>query len=156
MVARGVTDAAVDGFRIVGDAATPLGTGVLAVESELSISHVEISGAADVAIDAARGSRVRVVAADIRDNPGAAVAVRSGATAAISHSEFARNGTAGRAQKTLMLDRGSTAHFNANVFVGTGSNVFTGSSEARAAFARGNWFVDARTSGPPRLTPRGR
>ncbi|MGH9314720.1 MAG: protein phosphatase 2C domain-containing protein [Vicinamibacterales bacterium] len=154
VVARGVTDAAVDGFRIVGDAATPLGTGVLAVESELSISHVEISGAADAAIEAARGSRVRVVAADVRDNPGAAVAVRSGATAAVFHSVFARNGTAGRAQKTLSLDHGSIAHFDANVFVGTGANVFTGSSEARAAFARGNWFVDARTSGTPRPTPR--
>ena len=153
VIAQGVTEAAVDGFRIIGDAATPLGTGVLVVESEVSIAHVEISGAADAAIDAGNGSRVRVVAADVHDNPGAAVAVRSSATAAVSHSVFARNATAGRALKTLMLDPGSAARFTANVFVGTGASAFTGSSEARAEFARGNWFVDART---PRPTPRGR
>jgi len=147
MVARGVREAAVDGFRIVGDAATPLGKGVLAVDSELSLAHVEIAGATDAAIDAGTGSRVRVVAADIRDNPGAALAVRSGATAAISHCVFTRNGTAGRGQKTLVLEAQSAADFTANVFVGIGASVFTGSSEARAAFARGNWFVEARRSG---------
>jgi serine/threonine protein phosphatase PrpC len=155
VVARGVTDATVDGFRIVGDAATPLGTGVRAVDSQLSISHVEIAGAADVAIDAGTGSSVRVVAADVRDNPGAALAVRSGATVSISHCVFTRNATAGRAQKTLILEDKGAAEFSANVFVGSGANVFTGSSEARAAFARDNWFVDARTSGT-RPMSRGR
>ena len=38
IVAMGITDAALDGFRIVGDAATPLGTGVLTADSELSLS----------------------------------------------------------------------------------------------------------------------
>ena len=74
---------------------------MLAVDSELTISHVEIAGAARAAIDAGKGSHVRVVAADVRDNPGAAMAVRSGATAAVSHSVFTRNGTAGRDQKTV-------------------------------------------------------
>jgi PPM family protein phosphatase len=156
VVARGVTDAVIEGFRIVGDAATPLGTGVLAVDSELTISHVDIAGAAHAAIDAGRGARVRVLAADIRDNPGAAVAIRSGATAAVSHSVFTRNGTASRDQRTLILDDGSTAQFTANVFVGTGANVFRGSSEARAAFVRDNWLVDARTSGASRPAPRSR
>ena len=156
IVARGVTDAAIEGFRIVGDAATPLGTGVLAVDSELTISHVDIAGAAQAAIDAGRGARVRVLAADVRDNPGAAVAVRSGASAAISHSVFTRNGTGSRDQRTLILDDGSTAQFTANVFVGTGANVFRGSSEARAVFLRDNWLVDARTPGAPRPAPRSR
>ena len=156
IIARGVTDASIDGFRIVGDAATPLGTGVLAVDSEMTISHVEIAGAARAAIDAGKGSHVRVVAADVRDNPGAAMAVRSGATAAVSHSVFTRNGTAGRDQKTLILDDGSTAQFTANVFVGTGANVYRGSSEARAAFVRDNWLVDARTPGASRPAPRSR
>ena len=65
------------------------------------MSEVEISGAARVAIDIGSGSRVRIVAGDIRDNPGSAVAVRTGATAAISHSVFARNATAAGAQKTV-------------------------------------------------------
>jgi serine/threonine protein phosphatase PrpC len=156
VVARGVTEAAVDGFRIVGDAATPLGTGVLAADSDLSLSHIEVAGAADVAIDAGKGSRVRVVGADLRDNPRAAVAVRSGATAAISHSVFARNGTADRGQKTLIVEDQGVAEFSSNVFVGSAPNVFTGSNEARAAFARHNWFVDARPSGTPRPRPSGR
>ena len=67
IVAMGVTDAALEGFRIVGDAATPLGTGVLTADSELSISNVEISGAARVALDVGKGSRVRVVG---RRHPG--------------------------------------------------------------------------------------
>ena len=156
IIARDVTDASIDGFRIVGDAATPLGTGVLAVDSEMTISHVEINGAARAAIDAGKGSHVRVVAADVRDNPGAAMAIRSGATAAVSHSVFTRNGTASRDQKTLILDDGSTAQFTANVFVGTGASVYRGSSEARAAFVRDNWFVDARTPGASRPAPRSR
>jgi len=158
IVAMGVTDGALDGFRIVGDAATPLGTGVRTVDSELSMSDVEITGAAGVAIDIGRGSRVRVVAGDIRDNPGSALAVRSGATAAISHSVFTRNGAAGGAPRTVIVEEQSAAEFNANVFVGSSANIstiFSGSSHARAAFARGNWFVAAPTPGGSRSTPRG-
>ncbi len=98
IVAIGVTDATLEGFRIVGDAATPLGTGVLTDDSELSISNVEISGAARVALDVGKGSRVRIVAGDIRDNPGSALAVRAGATALVSHSVFTRNGATAGAQ----------------------------------------------------------
>ncbi len=154
VLATGITGAALEGFRIVGDAATPLGTGVLTTDSELSMSEVEISGAAAVALDIGRGSRVRVVAGDIRDNPGSALAVRSGAIAAISHSVFARNGTAAGAQKTVIVEEQGAAEFNANVFVGGGANVFTGSSDARAAFARGSWFVETRAPGAPRPSPR--
>jgi PPM family protein phosphatase len=155
VVARGVTDAALDGFRIVGDAATPLGTAVLAEDSELSIAQVEIAGAADVAIDARRGSRVHVIAADVHDNPGTAVAVRSGASATISHSVFTRNGTARGALKTVIVENLGVAQFNANVFVGSSANALTGSREARAALARGNWFVDGRLTGTP-SAPRDR
>jgi serine/threonine protein phosphatase PrpC len=156
VVARGVTDAAIQGFRIIGDAATPLGTGVLAVESQVAISEIEITGAAHAAIDVRRSSRVRVVAAEIRDNPGAALAVRSGSTATVSHSEFARNGSGPNVQKPLIFEDRGTAHFTANVFVGSGPSVFTGSSEARAAFARNNWFPETGPSSPPRPAPRGR
>ena len=144
IIARGVTDASLDGLRIVGDAATPLGTGILAIDSELSMSDVEITGAAGVAIDAGRDSRVRIVGADIRDNPGAAVAVRAGARAMISHSAFSRNATAGSNQRTLIVDPQGTAQFDANVFAGSTPAIFPGSSQARSAFAQSNWFVDAR------------
>jgi hypothetical protein len=155
IAALGVTDAVVDGFRIVGDAATPLGTGVLTSDSELSITEMEITGATGVAIDVGRGSRVRVVAGDIRDNPGSALAVRSGATAAISHSAFARNGTAAGAPKTVIVEDQGDAVFEGNVFVGSSMNTFTGTGEARAAFARGTWFVETRPPAGSRTRPRG-
>jgi PPM family protein phosphatase len=155
IVATGVSDAALDGFRIVGDAATPLGTGVLTSNAELSMSSVEISGAGSVAIDIGSGSRVRVVAADIRDNPGSALAVRSGAAASISHSVMTRNGTAAGAQKTVIVEERSAAEFKANMFVGSSANVFTGPGDARAAFMRGTWFVGARPSSGSRPAPRG-
>jgi hypothetical protein len=153
-----VADAALEGFRIVGDAATPLGTGVMARDSVLSISQVEITGAANAAIDVGRGSQVRIVAADIRDNPGSGLAVRSGASAAIAHSLFARNGTAGSARKTLTIEDQGAAQFRENVFVGAAPGLLTGSSDARTAFARDNWFVAARTTaaGAARPAPRGR
>jgi serine/threonine protein phosphatase PrpC len=151
VVARGITDAEFGGFRIIGDAATPLGTGVLAEDSDVSVTHVEIAGATKAAIDAGRGATVHVVAADVRDNPGAAVAVRSGASATVSHSIFTRNGTGGPAQKTILLEGDGDAQFTGNVFVGTNPGVFTGSSDARDAFARGNWFIEPRAATP---TPR--
>ena len=57
VVADDITGAELVGFRIVGDAATPLGTGVLVQDSDLSIIDVEITGAANVAIDIAGVSR---------------------------------------------------------------------------------------------------
>jgi serine/threonine protein phosphatase PrpC len=158
IVSTGVVDAVLEGFRIVGDAATPLGKGIVAEDSELSISQVEVTGADNVAIDIGRGSQVRMIAGDIRDNPGSALAVRSGATATISHSRFARNGTAGSARKPLILEDQGTARFHGNVFVGGNPGLFTGSSEAREAFVRDNWFPAARppAAGAARTTPRGR
>ena len=91
-IASGIAGAAFVGFRIVGDAATPLGTGLLVQDSELSVIDTEISGAANVAIDIAGTSQVSVMASDVHDNPGAAFAVRAGASARISHNVFQRNG----------------------------------------------------------------
>ena len=156
VVAHGVTDASLDGFLIVGDAATPLGTGVLATDSDLVLSQIEITGAANTAVDAGRGSRVRIVAADIHDNPGSALRVRAGASADTSHSVFARNGTAGSAAKALAVEDRATVEFNANVFVGSTASALSGSADARAAFARNNWFVAARPAGTSRPAPRPR
>jgi hypothetical protein len=155
IVAMGVSDAAVDGFRIVGDAATPLGIGVLAADSDLSISNVEITGAARVALDIGKGSRVRVVAADIADNPGSALIVRAGATALVSHSVFRRNSSTAGAPATIVVEDQGVAELTSNMFVGGSPSVLTGPSEARAAFGRSNWFIDARPTAGARPTPRG-
>ena len=151
VVARGIVDASIEGFRIVGDAATPLGTAVLAIDSDLTISQIDISGAAHRAIDVGAGSHVRVVAADIHDNSGTALRVRAGAWATIAHSVFARNATAANAPRPLVVEDTAHADFTSNVFVGsTAANLASGSPEARAQFARVNWFVASR---PPGAAP---
>jgi serine/threonine protein phosphatase PrpC len=151
IVARGIVDASLDGFRIVGDAATPLGTAVQAVDSDLTISQLEISGAARTAVDVGTGSHVRVVAGDIHDNPGSALRVRSGAWASVTHSVFVRNATAASAPRALLVEDSAHADFTSNVFVGsTAVTLASGSPEARAQFARGNWFVASR---PPSAAP---
>jgi hypothetical protein len=155
IVARGVQDAAVEGFRIVGDAATPLGTGILASESELSISQVEISGAAKAAIDVDKGSRVRAVANEIHDNPGAALAIRAGATATITHNRFARNATAGRAQKALIVDANATVQFVSNVFAVSAPGALGWPGASHPAFIRDNFF-DSRPQTPARPPSSGR
>ncbi len=155
IVAMGVSDAALDGFRIVGDAATPLGIGILTADSELSLSNVEITGAARVALDIGKGSRVRVVASDIADNPGSALTVRAGATALVSHSVFRRNSSTAGAPTTVVVEDQGVADLTSNVFVGGSPSILTGSSEARAAFGRSNWFIDARPPAGTRPTPRG-
>lgn len=154
--AGGVTAAALEGFRIVGDAATPLGTGVLALDADITLSDVEITGAADAAIDAGRGSRVHVVGADLRDNPGAAVVVRSGGTASISHSVFTRNATAGRGLRALDVENTGQVRFTANVFLGSTPNGLTGSADLRGALTRDNWFLENGTVAAPRTGRRSR
>src|SRR4029078_2835822 len=93
VMAVGVSMAEFVGFSIVGDAATPLGIGLLVADSALSIVDVEISGATTVAIDFSDRSTGMLVGSDIRDNPGAALAIRARASPRIVHSAFVRNGT---------------------------------------------------------------
>lgn len=145
IVARDVSGAALDGFRVIGDAATPLGTGVAVTNSDVSISDIQITGAGKAAIDIDTTSHARVIGSDIRDNPGAALAIQAGANATISHNVFMRNGSAGASQRAMIVDENSASMFIANVFVGISPDVLAGSTDARTALARDNWFVDART-----------
>ena len=145
--ARDVTDAALEGFRVIGDAATPLGTGIAVTNSELSLSGIEITGAATAAVEVDATSRIRLAGSDIHDNPGAALVVRPGANAAISHNVFMRNGSANnRTSWTVEENGGST--FMANVFLGISPDMFTGSSDGAAPrwpATTGSWI-----DGPPR------
>src|SRR6185295_13526932 len=75
VVATDVSNAEFAGFRIIGDAATPLGTGVLLKGSHVSIVDVEITGALTVAIDLSEMAGGGVTGSDIHDNPGPALAI---------------------------------------------------------------------------------
>jgi hypothetical protein len=143
IVARGVTDAALDGFRIVGDAATPLGTGVLATDS-MCRSRMSKSPVLPVSLSTSVEDRASAsslpTSGTIRDRPLWFDRVRPPR----SPSAFTRNGSAAGAQRTVIVEAQGAVEFHSNVFVSGTMNLFTGPSHARAAFARANWFVEAR------------
>jgi PPM family protein phosphatase len=156
VLARDVTDAAFEGFRIMGDAATPLGIGIAVAGSDVSITGIEITGAARAAIQVDSASRVRLIGGDIHDNPGPALALQPGANATISHNVFMRNGSANSGRTAWTVEENGPATFTANVFLGMSPDVFAGSAGARAGLARDNWFPDAGSARPARSRPGSR
>jgi serine/threonine protein phosphatase PrpC len=150
-IAVGVTGAVLVGFRIVGDATTPLGTGLLVQDSEVSMIDTDVSGATNVAIDISGASRVKVMASDIHNNPGAALAVRSGASARVTHNVFMKNAISPRTPAPIILEEETDLSFAGNIFHDVPPAAFRSLSEpARVAVSRDNWFSDARAS---RATP---
>ena len=153
VVAADISNAAFVGFRIVGDAATPLGTGVLVRGAGVSIVDVEITGARTVAIDLNQMAAGDVIGSDIHDNPGPALAIRSGASPRISHNVFARNGLSERAQASMVIEAGAEPSIVGNVFQGVTPKVFLALADAaRLSVMRENWFPD----GPVSAAQRGR
>jgi len=150
VVAVEVTAAEFAGFRIVGDAGSPLGTGILLRNSEVSIVDVEVTGAVNVAIDVNDMSRASVVASDIHDNPGAALAIRSpAASSRIAHNVFIRNGMSERVQGAFIIDENAAPRFSGNIFHGVNREAFGRlGGTARATLDHDNWFVE-----PPDLRP---
>ena len=157
VVASEVTGAELVGFRIVGDAATPLGTGVFVKNSEVSITDVEVTGAANVAIDIGDMSRASIVASEVHDNPGAALAIRSALPTRIAHNIFARNGKSERVRGSFIIDDNAEPRFSGNIFHGVGEDAFARLHEAlRATLRRDNFFVEAPDHRSTPVVPRGR
>jgi serine/threonine protein phosphatase PrpC len=158
VVAADVSNAEFAGFRIIGDAATPLGTGVLVQGANVSIVDVEITGALTVAIDFSQKAGGAVTGSDIHDNPGPALAIRLGASPRIAHNVFARNGLSEQARASLVIEEDAEPSIVGNVFQGVTSKVFLPLGDAaRLSVMRENWFPDVPE---PRATtptsPRGR
>jgi serine/threonine protein phosphatase PrpC len=158
VVADGVSGAELVGFRIVGDAATPLGTGIFAKNSDVSVVDVEITGAANAAVDLGDAARLTLLASHIHDNPGAALAVRGGASPRVNHNVFSRNGLSERVGSALVVERGTQPSFFGNVFQGIAADTFRTLGDAAAArVLRDNWFTDGHESqGRPSNVPSGR
>jgi serine/threonine protein phosphatase PrpC len=108
VVATDVPHAELSGFRIVGDSASALGTAVLVRSSSVRLVDLEITGAARVAIDLGAGDDLHLLASDIHDNPGAALAVRAKASARIAHNTWSGAG--------ITIESGSRTVFTSNVF----------------------------------------
>ena len=149
VVASGVSDAAFVGFRVVGDAATPLGVGLFATDARLSIHDVEIIGATRVAVDLSSGAQASLVGSDIHDNPGAGLSIRAGASPRIAHNAFARNGLA-LPGSSVVVDGSAEPVFYRNVFQGMTSDALGLSPHRARDLVLDNWFIaPARPVTPP-------
>jgi hypothetical protein len=151
VVATGLAKAEISGFRIVGDAATPLGTGILVQNAGLTIVDVEISGATKAAVDFSGGRDAALIGSDIHENPGAAIAVRSGSAPRIAQNSFGRNGLS-EASPSLVVEPGASPQVHRNLFHGISVDAFGVLDDAsRQALMRGNLFVGAvKTPSLPR------
>lgn len=155
VVAENLSGAELVGFRIVGDAATPLGVGIFVAASALSIVDVEIIGATTAGIDFADGRSPSLVGSEIHDNPGAAIVIRAGATPRITHNVFSRNGMSEQAPASFIIENGAGPLFRRNVFIGLGPDAFALGEAARAVFKSENWFLPLRELTPPRRSGSG-
>jgi len=150
VVAAGLSSAELSGFRIVGDAATPLGVGIGVTNGGLLISNVEISGAAKAGIDFGEGSSATLLSSDIHDNPGAAILIRAGANPRLSNNVFTRNGMSERAPGNVVIEAGGQPVFQDNVFVGLSPDSFVTLDElARLRLKDLNWFLPVREPAQP-------
>jgi hypothetical protein len=103
-----------------------------------------------VAIDISGTLPVGLIGSAIRDNPGAALAIRAGATPRISHNAFVRNSLAAEASMPLLIERGALPAFEWNVFSGISADAFpTLDQQARRTLARENWFIALSPSTRP-------
>jgi serine/threonine protein phosphatase PrpC len=145
-----ISDAAFSGFRIVGDAATPLGTGVVVRNSQVELSDIEITGAHTEAIEYLGAGGGSVIAAHLHDNPGPAIVVRAGSSPRIAHNAFARNATSERAAGPLFVEATARPALTANTFYALRpESLVVPATISRTALERDNWFV----SGVPERAP---
>lgn len=145
VVVAGVAGAELAGFRIVGDAASPLGLGIIARDSRLRLVDIEVTGATVAAIDLGPGDGVELIGSDIHDNSGAALVVRSGATARISHNTLARNAASDLAASAIVIESGATPTVTQNVFHAADAQALAGIDAAmQQSLLRDNWFVGNR------------
>ena len=156
VVASGVTDAELVGFRIVGDAATPLGRRRLfATDASVSIHDVEISGATRVAIDLRSGARgVARRQRHSRQSRRRRCSIRAGATPRIRTTRSPGTARRPRRAHRWSSSPGAEPVFYRNVFQAVTSEASRPARRsARVAVAQDNWFI--RAPAPERGPRRG-
>jgi serine/threonine protein phosphatase PrpC len=90
--AQGVDDAVLSGFRIAGDATTPLQVGLRLADSSVEVQGIEITGAATAGIDVSGDDRSTVRASFVHDNPGGGVLIAGNAAPTLLNNLIFRNG----------------------------------------------------------------
>ena len=142
VVATGPASGELIGFKIAGDARTPLGVGILVEGTGVTLTDIEVSGAAIAAISFARDSSAALRGSDIHDNPGAALAIEAGANSRITHNVFSRNGTSQHTPATFAIEQGVAAVFQQNVLLGVRPDVFANLDDVtRLSVQKENWFL---------------
>lgn len=144
VIAAGVVGAELVGFRIIGDAASALGVGIITRDAAVRFVDLEIAGATTAAIDIGTGGDVVLIGSDIRGNPGAALIVRTGATPRITHNAFSRNATSDSTVSAFLIEPGAEPSLARNVFHGTSRPGPEGDDTGPARLLpNDNWFIDA-------------
>jgi serine/threonine protein phosphatase PrpC len=92
--AQGVTGARLAGFRIAGDAQSPLQVGLRLADSEVEVEGVEITGALTAGIDVSGADRSTVRASYLHDNPGGGVLIAESSAPRLVNNLIAGNGRA--------------------------------------------------------------
>jgi serine/threonine protein phosphatase PrpC len=157
VIAAGVTGAELAGFRIVGDAMTPLGIGVLTRDAMVRLVDLDISGATRTAVDLGAGDDTVLMGSELHDNPGGLLTVRAGATPRVAHSTLSRSARSEPGARVVVIEAGANPQFVRNVFIGVGLPLLTPhSAESRAAIAAANWFLTDTAATPARAVGRGR
>jgi PPM family protein phosphatase len=159
VVAFEVSDVYFSGFRIAGDAATPLGTGIVIRNSGVTVSDVDITGARNAGVEYIGSGGGSLVGGDLHDNPGSAIVVRAGASPRIAHNTFARNAGSERASGTLLVEAAAHPLITGNTFHGVSPESIIVPGAGRPAILRDNWFVNPpveRPTGAPARSGRGR
>jgi hypothetical protein len=118
VIAAGVANAELNGFRLVGDAASPLGVGVIARDSAIRLADLEITGAATSALDLGAGDGVVLSGSHIHGNPGAGLVVRSGGRPRLTNNLFAKNASSGVLTPAIVVETGAAPEWSENVFTG--------------------------------------
>ena len=157
VVAFEVNGALLSGFRILGDAATPLGAGVVVRNSDVVLSDIEITGAHRAAVEYVGADGGSLVAALLHDNPGVALVVRAGSSPRIAHTAFVRNAASERVAGPVLIEANARPVLTANTFYGVRpESLIVPASVNRAALERDNWFVNAAPERPAQPARQGR
>ncbi len=140
IVALDITSAEVTGFRIVGDALSPLGTAVSVANAGLTLTDMEVSGARRGAVIFGAGATGVLRASDLHDNQWTAVEIKTGAQARVVHNTFARNASSERAPGWILVEAGVAPEITGNSFDGARPESVIAPADVAAAIAARNSF----------------
>jgi serine/threonine protein phosphatase PrpC len=119
VLANGVKETGLSGIRIIVASGQETAFGVLIENAEAVLNQVEIAGTSEAAIAIRGNSTVRLHAANLHDNAGAAVFANGPVKLELTNSALFRNGKSSSGRAAIELDAQVEPDLRGNVF---GSN----------------------------------